>query len=821
MNRAKFWTLIDEAIDGTPGRVENTYERLVERLSQLPEEEILQWYLIFEAYQSLSYKEKLWAAAYVIGGGCSDDGFDYFRAWLTAQGKWIFLRALQDPETLAELEVEEGCAEFEEMLGAAIQAYFRKTGGKVDYEAFFARAHEVSLPQSELEEMAAEIVYAQDIDEDWDDEDLPELLPALWAKYGDEDDEDNVTGEETEGRSLAEMVAHWHNNNDHKAIIAAITALPEDQWDYDITCWLARAYNNLDDRHYEQALELLDRVRKEGFDDPYWHFRYGYALYYMDEDLEAAAYFGRSIELGEAYRERSEYDTTVELWEEALRYAEPGQEPKPEGTRMFIYRDSKSNKFWGISCRGNEFCANYGKTGTAGRFDIKEFDSEEACRKEAEKQIASKLKKGYLEVETVPRGKLYIDNDDIGPHPLTSHPVFREYFTDEIYYNCFDEEAPFGSDEGSDVLAELEDYIKKNKDIDIVEFPCRVMTVVWGMEYYPPDSLEAEDIDALLARPKEGIPMSQMLIINDQVIIAAAFGQIKIMGKVALRLRDMALRSMERLQIVAQKEGYGFSETTAQLKKDLESFEMPRHKPSLLAAQIMEYMGCPCQNFGGMLDDDDIIYSYQKAAEEGKTQGYTPLLLVADDTLLETMLDAADLDEFDAEKIAAYRRDTIAKAMTLNPKEILAELREELELDDKTADRKVTGGSGRDRITGFWDYGSQLTNEVILAKVPTRNPWELPIYAPMGGFNDCPPPEDQAAIMKYWHEKYGATPALVAYDVWEFLLPAPVADKKEAVALAEEQYLFCLDRIEQSAEGTIGRLAGSLMKSTAWYFWWD
>jgi hypothetical protein len=28
-----------------------------------------------------------WGAAYLANGGCSDDGFDYFRGWLIGQGR--------------------------------------------------------------------------------------------------------------------------------------------------------------------------------------------------------------------------------------------------------------------------------------------------------------------------------------------------------------------------------------------------------------------------------------------------------------------------------------------------------------------------------------------------------------------------------------------------------------------------------------------------------------------------------------------------------------------------------------------------------------
>ncbi|MFL6076856.1 MAG: DUF4240 domain-containing protein [Mycobacteriales bacterium] len=36
-----------------------------------------------------SYQGDLWGAAYLINGGASDDGFDYFRGWLIARTRGV------------------------------------------------------------------------------------------------------------------------------------------------------------------------------------------------------------------------------------------------------------------------------------------------------------------------------------------------------------------------------------------------------------------------------------------------------------------------------------------------------------------------------------------------------------------------------------------------------------------------------------------------------------------------------------------------------------------------------------------------------------
>ena len=57
-----------------------------------------------------------------------------------------------------------------------------------------------------------------------------------------------------------------------------------------------------------------------------------------------------------------------------------------------------SNKFWKMKVQGNIFIVSYGRVGTMGSVNTKEFASEELCWKEANKLIQSKFKKGYREI---------------------------------------------------------------------------------------------------------------------------------------------------------------------------------------------------------------------------------------------------------------------------------------------------------------------------------------------------------------------------------------------------------------------------------------
>jgi hypothetical protein len=181
MNNITFWQMIDDARKEA-GDWEEMIEPLTKSLEKLSETEIFQWQQIFDEYQRLSYKNKLWAAAYVINGGCSDDGFDYFRAWLTAQGKDAFMGSLYDPETLADI-AEGDDAEFEDIMSVASAAYFSKHGIERDYDRFYNELDKYPLSDALKSEMANEIKYAPDIDVDWNEDGLKELLPKLCGAY--------------------------------------------------------------------------------------------------------------------------------------------------------------------------------------------------------------------------------------------------------------------------------------------------------------------------------------------------------------------------------------------------------------------------------------------------------------------------------------------------------------------------------------------------------------------------------------------------------------------------------------------------------------
>jgi uncharacterized protein YfeS len=236
--------------------------------------------------------------------------------------------------------------------------------------------------------------------------------------------------------------------------------------------------------------------------------------------------------------------------------------------RAFAYKDEKSDKFWWIDYYDNDYIVNYGKNGATGKYDIKEFDSEEECEKQALKLINQKIKKGYIEVFNFDFiNHYYFDDEEIGLHRKTSHPNFVEHFKDDFYFDCGDEEAPFGSDEGSDALDELVNYIKRYGNNNVASLPQKIIEEFWDMEYIEPSSA---DIDLT----KEQLEKNAMfLVANDQVIIAIALGQIKVTGTVDEQLKNLALLSLQRINIISSILNWEFTGLIDIMIRDIKSFK--------------------------------------------------------------------------------------------------------------------------------------------------------------------------------------------------------------------------------------------------------
>lgn len=76
-----------------------------------------------------------------------------------------------------------------------------------------------------------------------------------------------------------------------------------------------------------------------------------------------------------------------------------GGAPESSDKRRFEFVDGKSNKYWEIQLHRTSFTVSWGRIGTAGQTQTKDFPTEGKAQHEYEKLVEEKLKKGYEEIE--------------------------------------------------------------------------------------------------------------------------------------------------------------------------------------------------------------------------------------------------------------------------------------------------------------------------------------------------------------------------------------------------------------------------------------
>ena len=90
----------------------------------------------------------------------------------------------------------------------------------------------------------------------------------------------------------------WYEESEFQNIVDEISLMVEEEMDYDVISHLARALNGL--KRYDEAVETLLSVEKEGKDDYHWHYMLGYAYFHLESFDDARAEFEKAWEMDQS-----------------------------------------------------------------------------------------------------------------------------------------------------------------------------------------------------------------------------------------------------------------------------------------------------------------------------------------------------------------------------------------------------------------------------------------------------------------------------------------------------------------------------------------
>lgn len=155
-----FWEVI-----GLPGEdgVTAQIESITTRLERFKATAIKTFDKYLQDLHRSTYRDDIWALAFLLNDGCSDDSFEAFRCWLILQGREAFETTLSDPNAF---DVSVFSTHFEgalPLLDASLLAYESRTGKTMARKSLTVE----NLSDVQLSE-----------------EDFADLLPSVAARLG-------------------------------------------------------------------------------------------------------------------------------------------------------------------------------------------------------------------------------------------------------------------------------------------------------------------------------------------------------------------------------------------------------------------------------------------------------------------------------------------------------------------------------------------------------------------------------------------------------------------------------------------------------------
>ena len=173
MTDDQFWAVIEltASDEADPDR---QLQSLRGALADLPPSQIEAFEASYRKQMNRAYTWDLWGAAYVVHGGASDDGFEYFRSWMISKGRDVFEAVLAKPDNLADLLVAdvEGVLEFEEFAYVPKQVWSKRSGKNESEFPLVSGAYPTSNePQG--------IPFEEDAVH------LAARYPKLWRRFGE------------------------------------------------------------------------------------------------------------------------------------------------------------------------------------------------------------------------------------------------------------------------------------------------------------------------------------------------------------------------------------------------------------------------------------------------------------------------------------------------------------------------------------------------------------------------------------------------------------------------------------------------------------
>ena len=156
MTEEVFWELLEESASQ-----ESSSDVLEKVLSRFSTANISAFARLFSKKLKQLSTWDIWGAAYVVKGGCSDDSFAYFRAWIIGQGKSFFHDMIDAPDV-------------------TLATHGRQVTSHYEDECLLYVSERAFQSRSLADSSAARIRTEYSVrGKEWDESELPNIYPQL------------------------------------------------------------------------------------------------------------------------------------------------------------------------------------------------------------------------------------------------------------------------------------------------------------------------------------------------------------------------------------------------------------------------------------------------------------------------------------------------------------------------------------------------------------------------------------------------------------------------------------------------------------------
>lgn len=176
MTRNDFWVIIDESVRQYGHDQSAQIELIQNRLGVFREEDIVDFERILRKLLIDCDYYNILAIPKITEGFVTDDSYLYFRCWLIGRGRQAYETAIKSPDSVSDFIINRNeTLDFEKLLYAATVVYELKTGLKEN--ELFPRGI------CEYEGLSYDFYTGSPKGQDWTEDELPQLLPRIWALY--------------------------------------------------------------------------------------------------------------------------------------------------------------------------------------------------------------------------------------------------------------------------------------------------------------------------------------------------------------------------------------------------------------------------------------------------------------------------------------------------------------------------------------------------------------------------------------------------------------------------------------------------------------